>query len=373
MRAAVEAAGGAPREQVRSAADAERLAAKLPPDWLAGIVLVMEELLVRWLRRPRRASRTSGSTSRTSTRRSATATTGSTWTAASVSSLRRIDAGALPTHPPATVLESAGRTILSTVGGASGALYGRGLQRAGAALAAAPGPRGPAADRQRGASQRGPGDRAVDAVAALGRAVPGEKTMLDALVPARVAFAAAVATREPPSPRPPPVPPTPPRPAPGRRSRCSRPRAGPATSGSVPSATWIPARCPARSSCAPWPTSRPKADAGSPGRSARRARRPHESGQCLDDSRPSPVVTFPQRCRRAPCADRAQTVARPEAVAATTTGGTHPSRSRCALPGEPVPGARSPDPRFDRRRGVALRARGALPSIQRERACNSIS
>jgi dihydroxyacetone kinase DhaKLM complex PTS-EIIA-like component DhaM len=36
VRAAVEAAGGASREQVRDAADAERTAVKLPPDWLAG-------------------------------------------------------------------------------------------------------------------------------------------------------------------------------------------------------------------------------------------------------------------------------------------------------------------------------------------------
>ncbi len=35
VRAAVEAAGGATREQVRAAADAERAARKLPPDWLA--------------------------------------------------------------------------------------------------------------------------------------------------------------------------------------------------------------------------------------------------------------------------------------------------------------------------------------------------
>ena len=35
VRAAVEAAGGSDREQVRAAADAERLARKLPPDWLA--------------------------------------------------------------------------------------------------------------------------------------------------------------------------------------------------------------------------------------------------------------------------------------------------------------------------------------------------
>jgi PTS hybrid protein len=35
VRAAVEAAGGASREQVRAAADAERLAPKLPPGWPA--------------------------------------------------------------------------------------------------------------------------------------------------------------------------------------------------------------------------------------------------------------------------------------------------------------------------------------------------
>jgi PTS hybrid protein len=36
VRAAVEAAGGSTRELVRAAADAERLAEKLPPDWMAG-------------------------------------------------------------------------------------------------------------------------------------------------------------------------------------------------------------------------------------------------------------------------------------------------------------------------------------------------
>ena len=110
--------------------------------------------------------------------------------------VRRLDTGALPTHPPALVLESAGRTIMSTVGGASGALYGRGLQWAGAALAAAPeadGDPGPNSAARASMALAG----AVDAVAALGRAIPGEKTMLDALVPARVAFAAGVAAGAP--------------------------------------------------------------------------------------------------------------------------------------------------------------------------------
>lgn len=105
---------------------------------------------------------------------------------------RRIDADELPADPPAAVLEAAGRTIMATVGGASGALYGRAFQRAGAALAAiddAGVEGGPAGREARAAAAL---VAAVDAIAALGRATPGEKTMLDALVPAREAYAAAV-------------------------------------------------------------------------------------------------------------------------------------------------------------------------------------
>ncbi len=111
--------------------------------------------------------------------------------------VRRLEAG-LPgadvdAHErPAVILEGAGRALIGTVGGASGALYGRGFQRAGAALLRPGGDEVPRADRS-------PGERAViafgaavDAIAALGRATTGEKTMLDALVPARAAFAAAV-------------------------------------------------------------------------------------------------------------------------------------------------------------------------------------
>jgi len=105
---------------------------------------------------------------------------------------RRIDAGELPADPPAAVLEAAGRTIMATVGGASGALYGRALQRAGAALATLDdtGVADPPAGREARAATALAA--AVDAIAALGRATPGEKTMLDALVPAREAYAAAV-------------------------------------------------------------------------------------------------------------------------------------------------------------------------------------
>jgi dihydroxyacetone kinase-like protein len=78
------------------------------------------------------------------------------------------DAGAL--------LRVAGRTLISTVGGASGPLYGTAFMRAAAALA--------------GKSEVGAEDgiaaleAAADGIAGLGKAVAGEKTMLDALLPA---------------------------------------------------------------------------------------------------------------------------------------------------------------------------------------------
>ncbi len=104
--------------------------------------------------------------------------------------VRRLDAGELPDAPPAATLELAGRAIMATVGGASGALYGRGLQRAGASLAATePAAAAPATREEQAARALA---TAVEAITALGRARPGEKTMLDALVPARDAFHSAV-------------------------------------------------------------------------------------------------------------------------------------------------------------------------------------
>jgi dihydroxyacetone kinase phosphoprotein-dependent L subunit len=115
--------------------------------------------------------------------------------------LRRLESGLIASHPPAAVLEGAGRALIGAVGGASGALYGRGFQRAGAALLA---PGGAALLASGGADAAPPDERsreeraviafgaAIDAIAALGRASTGEKTMLDALVPARAAFEAAV-------------------------------------------------------------------------------------------------------------------------------------------------------------------------------------
>lgn len=98
----------------------------------------------------------------------------------------RLEADDLDAAAPGPLLDLAGRTITGTVGGASGALYGRALMRAGATLEARP-----AASAGTPAQLAGVFWAAVDAVATLGRSRPGEKTMLDALVPAAVAFEAA--------------------------------------------------------------------------------------------------------------------------------------------------------------------------------------
>ncbi|MGW6566714.1 dihydroxyacetone kinase subunit DhaL [Streptomyces sp. NPDC054975] len=96
----------------------------------------------------------------------------------------------LDKEPPATpgaVLTVAGRQLISTVGGASGPLYGTLLRRTGKALGEAE-----SVTRQDLASALAAG---VEAVGRLGGAQVGDKTMLDALVPAAEAlgdsFAAA--------------------------------------------------------------------------------------------------------------------------------------------------------------------------------------
>jgi len=77
---------------------------------------------------------------------------------------------------PGGVLTLAGRQLISTVGGASGPLYGTLLRRTGKAL-------GDAAEVS--AEQLAEALRAgVEAVMTLGGAAPGDKTMIDALVPA---------------------------------------------------------------------------------------------------------------------------------------------------------------------------------------------
>jgi phosphoenolpyruvate---glycerone phosphotransferase subunit DhaL len=94
---------------------------------------------------------------------------------------------ALPAEgPPGKVLITAGRAILSKTGGASGPLYGTALRRAGKAL-------GDAAEVDAaalGAALRA----ALDGVQELGHALEGDKTMVDALAPAVVAYEQAVSS-----------------------------------------------------------------------------------------------------------------------------------------------------------------------------------
>ncbi|MFJ9697500.1 dihydroxyacetone kinase subunit DhaL [Kitasatospora sp. NPDC101183] len=85
---------------------------------------------------------------------------------------------------PGAVLTKTGTTLISKVGGASGPLYGKAFRAIGAAL---PGPAGPAALAE--ALSAG-----LDAVRALGKAEPGDKTIVDAWTPAVAAFRAAAAS-----------------------------------------------------------------------------------------------------------------------------------------------------------------------------------
>ncbi|MFE1579717.1 dihydroxyacetone kinase subunit DhaL [Streptomyces fradiae] len=86
-----------------------------------------------------------------------------------------------PQATPGAVLVAAGRRLISTVGGASGPLYGTLLRGAGKAL-------GDAAEVT--PEDLGRAVRAgVEAVARLGGAAAGDKTMLDALQPGADALA----------------------------------------------------------------------------------------------------------------------------------------------------------------------------------------
>ncbi|WP_030339695.1 MULTISPECIES: dihydroxyacetone kinase subunit DhaL [unclassified Streptomyces] len=93
---------------------------------------------------------------------------------------------------PGAVLTLAGRQLISTVGGASGPLYGTLLRRTGKAL----GDAAEVGEEQLAAALR----EGVDGVMKLGGAAPGDKTMIDALAPAVDAlgsgFAAARAAAE---------------------------------------------------------------------------------------------------------------------------------------------------------------------------------
>ncbi|MFG2219617.1 dihydroxyacetone kinase subunit DhaL [Streptomyces sp. NPDC048685] len=86
---------------------------------------------------------------------------------------------------PGAVLMLAGRQLISTVGGASGPLYGTLLRRTGKALGDVP-----AVTPEQLAQALGVG---VAAVAQLGGAQAGDKTMLDALLPAAEALGTSFA------------------------------------------------------------------------------------------------------------------------------------------------------------------------------------
>ncbi len=86
---------------------------------------------------------------------------------------------------PAGLLRLAGKTLISTVGGAAGPLYGTAFLRAAGAIA----------DRPELSAEDGLAalDAAIGGIAGLGKATVGEKTMLDALSPALDAGKASLA------------------------------------------------------------------------------------------------------------------------------------------------------------------------------------
>lgn len=91
------------------------------------------------------------------------------------------DAGAL--------LKSAGLRLISTVGGASGPLYGTAFRRAGKSLEG----RAELSPHELHAALRA----FLDGVTSMGKAEPGDKTMVDALLPAVAALDAALAANTP--------------------------------------------------------------------------------------------------------------------------------------------------------------------------------
>jgi dihydroxyacetone kinase-like protein len=97
--------------------------------------------------------------------------------------LGKLDAA--PDAPPSTLLKTAGMTLVSTVGGASGPLYGTFFLR----MATSAGDREELDAAGFAAALRA----GLDGVVARGKAAAGDKTMLDALIPAVDALDAALA------------------------------------------------------------------------------------------------------------------------------------------------------------------------------------
>jgi phosphoenolpyruvate---glycerone phosphotransferase subunit DhaL len=91
--------------------------------------------------------------------------------------------------PPGQVLITCGKTLVSTVGGASGPLWGSALRRAGRSLGDAP--------EIDGAQLAEALEAALAAIKELGAAEVGDKTIVDALEPATSAFRSALAAGEP--------------------------------------------------------------------------------------------------------------------------------------------------------------------------------
>ena len=89
--------------------------------------------------------------------------------------LAKLDAGDAP-QAPGPMLVAAGSTLVSTVGGASGPLWGTALRRAGRALGDG--------DEFDGAQLALALRAALDGVVELGAAEEGDKTMVDSLSPA---------------------------------------------------------------------------------------------------------------------------------------------------------------------------------------------
>jgi phosphoenolpyruvate---glycerone phosphotransferase subunit DhaL len=82
--------------------------------------------------------------------------------------------------PPDRVLILAGKTLVSTVGGASGPLWGSAFRAAGRSMAGA--------ETADGAALADALDAALAAIVDLGAASPGDKTMVDAIAPANQAL-----------------------------------------------------------------------------------------------------------------------------------------------------------------------------------------
>ena len=82
-------------------------------------------------------------------------------------------------------LKKAGMTLLSTVGGASGPLYGTAYMEAGKVLAGK--------SELNTDDMKGVFEAAISGIQKRGKAVRGEKTMLDAIIPASEAYSAKLA------------------------------------------------------------------------------------------------------------------------------------------------------------------------------------